>query len=37
VVEVMVDRDGAGIEAVLGQLLAQGDDLVLEAVGDPRR
>jgi len=35
--EVMVDRDRAGVEAVLGEVFAQGDDLVFEVVGDPGR
>ena len=32
-----MDRLGPGVEAVLGQLLVQGHDLVLEQVGDPGR
>jgi len=35
--EVVMDRDRAGVEAALVQLLAQGDDLVFEAVGDAGR
>jgi hypothetical protein len=33
--DVVVDRAGPGVQAELGELLAQPDDLVLDLIGDP--